>query len=65
MKKWNLFTAIFQIVVGIAAIISYIVIAASNEPLDKWTVTLIFAIAYMVIGIINVIDYVKLNKKQK
>ena len=32
MKKWNLFAAIFQIVVGIAAIVAYIVVAASAAP---------------------------------
>ena len=65
MKKWNLFAAIFQIVVGIAAIVAYIVVAASEEPLVKWTITLILAIAFVVMGVINAIDYVKSNKTQK
>ena len=65
MKKWNLFAAIFQIVVGIAAIIAYIIIATSGEPLGKWTITLILAITFVVIGVINTIDYVKSNKKQQ
>ena len=65
MKKLNLFAVIFQIVVGIAAIIAYIVIAASGEPLGKWTITLLLAIAFVVMGAINTIDYVKSNKKQK
>ena len=65
MKKWNLFAAIFQIVVGIAAIVAYIVVATSGEPLGKWTITLILAIAFVVMGVINAIDYVKSNKTQK
>ena len=65
MKKWNLFAAVFQIVVGIAAIIAYIVLAASGEPLGKWTITLILAIAFVAMGIIGAIDYVKSNKTQK
>ena len=65
MKKQNLFAAILQIVVGIAAIIAYIVIAASGEPLGKWTITLLLTIAFGVMGVINAIDYVKSNKKQK
>ena len=56
MKQWNLFAAIFQIVVGIAAIVAYIVVAASGEPLGKWTITLILAIAFVVMGVINAID---------
>ena len=59
MKKWNLFAAIFQIVVGIAAIIAYIVIAAAGEPLGKWTVTLLLAVAFVVIGIIGIVDWKK------
>lgn len=65
MNKWRLFSSIFQIVVGIAAIIAYIVIATSGEPLGKWTVTLILAIVFVVIGVIDTVDYTKSNKKQK
>ena len=62
MKKWNLFAAIFQIIVGIAAIIAYIFVAASGEPLGKWFITLIVSIAFVVMGVINIINYVKLKK---
>ena len=59
MRWWNLFAAIFQIVVGIAAIVAYVIIAASGEALGKWTVTLLFAIAFVVIGVIGIIDWNK------
>lgn len=62
MKNWHLFSSIFQIVVGIAAIIAYIVIAVSGEPLGRWTVTLLLAIAFVVIGIIGIVDWKKYNK---
>ena len=63
MSKWRLFSSIFPIVVGIAAIIAYIVIAASGEPLGKWTVTLLLAIAFVVIGAIGIADWKKSNRK--
>ena len=63
MSKWRLFSSIFQIVVGIAAIIAYIVIAASGEPLGKWIVTLLLAIAFVVIGAIGIADWKKSNRK--
>ena len=63
MSKWRLFSSIFQIVVGFAAIIAYIVIAASGEPLGKWTVTLLLAIAFVVIGAIGIADWKKSNRK--
>ena len=64
MKKWNLFSAIFQIAIGVAAIICYVIIAASGEALGKWTVTLILAITFVVIGVINAVDYAKSRKTQ-
>jgi len=59
MKKWNLFAAIFQIVVGIAAILAYIVIATAGESLGVWTITLILAVAFAVMGILNFVSYVR------
>ena len=63
MRWWNLFAAIFQIVVGIAAIVAYVIIAASGEALGKWTVTLLLAIAFVVIGAIGIADWKKSNWK--
>jgi len=57
MNKWRLFSSVFQIVVGIAVIIAYAVIAASGEAIGKWTVTLLLAIAFVVIGIIGIADW--------
>ena len=62
MKKWYLFTAIFQILVGIAAIIAFIFVSVSGEPLGKWFITLIASLAFVVMGVINIINYVKLKK---
>ena len=59
MSKWCLFSSIFQIVVGIAAIVAYIIIAASGEPLGKWTITLLLAVAFVVIGVIGIADWKK------
>lgn len=64
MNKWRLFSSIFQIVIGIAAIIAYIVIAVTDEPLGRWTITLLLAIAFVVIGVIGIIDCNK-NKDVK
>lgn len=62
-SKWYLFSSIFQVIVGIAAIIAYIVIASSGEPLGKWTVTLILAIAFVIMGVIGVAEWFKTKKK--
>ena len=59
MNKWRLFSSIFQIIVGIAAIIAYGLIASDGEELGRWTVTLLLAIAFVIIGVINIVDWNK------
>ena len=56
-SKWNLISSIIQLVVGILAIIAFIIIAVSGENMIKWIVTLILAIAFVILGIIGIIDY--------
>ena len=58
-SKCYLFSSIFQVIVGIAAIIAYTVIAAAGEPLGKWTVTLILAIAFVIVGVIGILEWFK------
>ena len=62
MSKWCLFSSVFQIVVGVAAIIGYVVIATSSEALGKWTITFILAIVFLIMGLIGVVDW-KRSKK--
>ena len=61
MKKWPLISSIFQLSVGTAAVVAYAVLAFHGEPMGKWTITLLLAIAYIVLGIIGIADW----RKQK
>ncbi|MBE6712598.1 MAG: hypothetical protein E7580_03635 [Ruminococcaceae bacterium] len=61
MRKRHLFTSIFQVIVGVAAVIAYIVIAASDESVGRWTITLILAILYIIMGVIGIVDWKRLN----
>ena len=63
MKRWPLIAAIIQLCIGIAAVAAYIVIAAGGEPLGKWTVTLILAISFIVLGVIGITDWVKEKRR--
>ena len=60
---WKLIASIVQLVVGIAAIISHIIIAINGEAMLKWTVTLILAIGFVIIGIIGIVDWIKAKKE--
>lgn len=63
MKKWLLITSLFQLLVGLAGVAAYIVIALGGEPLGKWTITLFLAIAYIIIGIVGILGIVKRDKE--
>ncbi len=60
-SKWQLFSSVFQLFVGIIAIVSFAILGFSGENITKWIVTLILSIAFVVLGIIGIIDY-KTNK---
>ncbi len=57
MKKFNLIASIFQLLVGIAAIIAFVVLAINGENMTKWIVTLILSVAFVVLGIIGILNY--------
>ena len=56
-SKWQLVESIFQIVVGVLAIASFIIIGLNGENLTRWIVTLILAVAFVILGIIGIVDY--------
>ena len=60
-NKWNLIASIFQLLFGIIAILTFVIVGLNGENLAKWIVTLILSIAFAVLGIIGIIDY-KSNK---
>jgi len=63
MKKWHFIAAIVQLCIGIAAVAAYIIVAVGGEPLGKWTVTLILAIAFIVLGVIGIADWMKEKRR--
>ncbi|MBQ7368631.1 MAG: hypothetical protein IJW60_02850 [Clostridia bacterium] len=58
-SKWQLFASIFQLIVGLVAITPFVILAFSGENMTRWIVTLILSIAFVVLGIIGIIDYKK------
>ena len=57
MKKFNLIASIFQLLVGIAGILAFVVLAINGENITRWIVTLILAFAFVVIGVIGIFNY--------
>lgn len=60
-SKWQLFASIFQLIIGVAAIASFIILGFGGENMTKWIITLVLSILFVVLGVIGIIDY-KSNK---
>ncbi len=56
-SKRNRIVEIFQLIVGILAMISFIVLGINGEDLTKWIITLLLSIGYVILGIIGMIDH--------
>ncbi|MBQ8780434.1 MAG: hypothetical protein IJZ72_01980 [Oscillospiraceae bacterium] len=55
-NKLSFIAAVFQLVIGILAIAAFVVVAVSGEDMTKWIITLILAIAFVILGIIGIAD---------
>ena len=56
-NKRKLFVPLFQLVVGLLAIAAFFVIGLGGEDMAKWIITLVLAAAYVVLGIVGLLDY--------
>ena len=58
-SKWHLIASVIQVIFGILAILAFIILAVNGEIMTRWIVTLLLAIAFVVIGIIGIVSYFK------
>lgn len=58
-NKWHLFASAFQLLIGLAAIAAFIMLAVSGEVVARWIITLILAVAFAVMGTVGIIDSIK------
>lgn len=61
-SKWQLFSSLFQLIIGITTVISFAILGFNGENMIKWIGTLILAIVFIVLGIVGVIDYKSNNR---
>lgn len=60
-SRWSLISSIIQIVIGCMAIGAFIVLAIAGEDIRRWIVTAVLSVAFIVLGVIGLVEY----KKQK
>ena len=58
-NKFHLIASVFQLIVGIAGVLSFVVLVADGaiEILSKWTFTFVLAVCFVIIGIKGIKDY--------
>ncbi len=56
-SKLSLISAIIQFIFGMLAIVAFIILLINGEDIYKWIITLLLAVAFVIIGIIGIIDY--------
>ena len=56
-SKWQLFASIFQLIVGVVAIVAFAIVGFGGESVAKWIVTLLLSIAFVVLGVVGIVDY--------
>lgn len=61
-NKYNLISSIIQVIFGLIAIIAFIILCITGNFEIRWSISIILAIAFIIIGIIGIIDYKKNNK---
>lgn len=49
-SKWQLFASIFQLIVGIDTVTSFVILGFGGENMARWIVTLVLSIAFVVLG---------------
>lgn len=55
--KFQLFASIFQIIIGLLAIASFVVLGLNGENMAKWIITLALAVSFVALGIIGIFNY--------
>jgi hypothetical protein len=56
-SKGSLIVSIFQLVIGLLATAAFMISALNGGNMTKWIITLILAVAYVVLGIIGIANY--------
>ena len=64
-SKWYFIGSIFQFLVGFISIIFFIILAMNGEDMRRWIITLLLAVSFSIIGMIGIIDYIKINNIKK
>lgn len=58
-NRYTVFAGVFQIIIGLAAVISFFILLSGEEKMLKWIPTLLVSVGFIVIGITDLANYKK------
>lgn len=58
-NSFGLIASLIQLVLGLAAIAAFFILRTGGEDTSRWTITLLLAIAFAVMGIRGLAEYFK------
>ena len=58
-SKWNLFFAIFELIIGLLGALSFVVVLISSADYLKWIPAFLLSIALIIMGVIAIKNYKK------
>lgn len=53
-NKWHLIGAIFDIIVGVAGLLAFIIILASGDSIRRWIPALILSVLFLGLGLYEI-----------
>ncbi len=56
-SKWYLIASVFELIIGIVAVVAFVISGLNDENMIKWIVTLILSVALIVLGIVGIKNY--------
>ena len=57
--KWNLIASIFQLIIGVMGVVSFLILGLGGEDMTPWLITLVIASAISMLGILGLVEYKK------
>ena len=58
-RTFHLIASIFEALMGLLAILSYVILRISGENMHKWHITLLFATALVIMGVRGILSHRK------
>lgn len=57
-SKWYLIASVFELIIGIVAVVAFVILGLNDENMIKWIAALALSLVCIVLGIVGIKNYV-------